>query len=716
MIRICFRNCTLLVLLLLSLTGCDIREGGETIDRYALVQRHLPRLERISPLTPFTVGNGEFAFTVDVTGLQTLRHIHEPVIPLVTQSQWGWHTVPNHHGFTREQTRSGYDTYGRDVSYEADMESEAANYFRSNPHRLNLANIGFVETGRNPGPFDPGDLTEIDQKLDLWEGIIRSSFHWKGIPIQVETAVDPSDDQVAVRVNSPVPDTGRLGIAFSFPYGSTEWGKSASDWEQPDSHYTEIVWMDSSEVLLNRRLDSTRYAVRIAWEGHGRFIREDEHRFILKFSGGTPFGFTCSFHPVPDLEKIKTPVQSGPEETFENSRYHWMHFWCSGGAVDLSGSTHPGANELERRIVLSQYLTAIQCAGSLPPQETGLTFNSWFGKFHLEMHWWHAVQFALWGRTGLLERSMAWYDSIMPVARAKAEFQGYEGVRWPKMTSPDGIDSPSSVGVFLIWQQPHPIYYAELIYRQRPEQKVLEKYRELVFETAAFMASYAVWDTANSRFVLGPPLIPAQEIHPAVETLNPPFELAYWAWGLETAQQWRERAGMARSESWDHIIDHLAEYPSANGYYQNVENVDRTFREEQRRDHPTLLGAYGMLPGRNVDTAMMRRTLEKVMDAWNWERTWGWDFPLTAMTAARVGRPDLAVEALLMESVKNSYLINGHNYQSERLPVYLPGNGGLLSAIAMMCAGWDGAPEIHTPGFPRDGRWVVRHEGLAPLP
>ena len=72
----------------------------------------------------------------------------------------------------------------------------------------------------------------------------------------------------------------------------------------------------------------------------------------------------------------------------------------------MSGSQDPRWRELERRIVLSQYLTAIQCAGSLPPQETGLTCNSWEGKFHLEMHWWHAAHFALWDRLPLLERSL----------------------------------------------------------------------------------------------------------------------------------------------------------------------------------------------------------------------------------------------------------------------------------------------------------------------
>jgi hypothetical protein len=48
--------------------------------------------------------------------------------------------------------------------------------------------------------------------------------------------------------------------------------------------------------------------------------------------------------------------------------------------------------------------------------------------------------------------------------------------------------------------------------------------------------------------------------------------------------------------------------------------------------------------------------------------------------------------------------------------VYLPGNGGLLTAVAMMAAGWDGGPDVPAPGFPRDGRWTVRSEGLSRLP
>jgi hypothetical protein len=88
---------------------------------------------------------------------------------------------------------------------------------------------------------------------------------------------------------------------------------------------------------------------------------------------------------------------------------------------------------------------------------------------------------------------------------------------------------------------------------------------------------------------------------------------------------------------------------------------------------------------------------------------------MLAMTAARLGLPDLAVRALLYPAQKNVYLNNGHNKQADRasLPLYLPGNGGLLMAAAMMCAGWDGCGK-KTPGFPES--WKVEFENLSPMP
>jgi hypothetical protein len=83
-----------------------------------------------------------------------------------------------------------------------------------------------------------------------------------------------------------------------------------------------------------------------------------------------------------------------------------------------------------------------------------------------------------------------------------------------------------------------------------------------------------------------------------------------------------------------------------------------------------------------------------------------------AMTAARLGEPERAIDALFLSSPKNTWRANGHNWQRENLPLYLPGNGALLIAMAMMCAGWPGAPREHAPGFPKK-RWQVRYENLA---
>jgi hypothetical protein len=333
------------------------------------------------------------------------------------------------------------------------------------------------------------------------------------------------------------------------------------------------------------------------------------------------------------------------------------------------------------------------------------------------MHWWHAAQFALWGRLPLLERSLGYYPAILPRAQAAAKRQGYTGARWPKMTGPTGDDSPSPVGPFLIWQQPHPIFYAELCYRAHSDRATLEKFQAVVYETAEFMSSYAAWDEAAQRYVLGPPLQCAQEAFPKDRTMNPTFELAYWRWGLETAQRWRQRLGQPRVEKWDHVLQHLSRPPVAADKYLFAETASDTYSHKRwAKDHPSVTAALGFLPGPEIDRETMRRTLHWIWDNWDWPDTWGWDYPMLAMCAARLGEPGRAIDALLLDAPKNSYRLNGHNHQRPGLTIYLPGNGALLYAAAMMAAGWDGGPRRSAPGFPDNGQWTVRWEGLRPAP
>jgi hypothetical protein len=695
---------------------------AEPIERRALVDRHRPVLRAFDAESPLSVGNGSFAFTADATGLQTFAETYDGTIPLGTLSDWGWHTAPNPEGFSIDRFRfTEFAAGGRRVGYAdipGDVRTPEIEWLRRNPHRLHLGRIGFRLTLADGRPATVADLAGVEQVLDLWSGALRSRFRLEGQSVEVETFVHPRLDIVAVRVVSPLVRRGQVAVRVRFPYGSAE--TTAADWTRPEAHETRLVRAAGREASLERRLDGDRYSVRLAWGPGGRLVEEARHAFVLEPGGkGDTIEAAVGFSPVPAGEPL--PSAGGRLPLFDDTRRaaaeHWSRFWSTGGAIDLSGSRDPRWRELERRIVLSQYLTAIQCAGRTPPQETGLTFNSWHGKFHLEMHWWHAAHFALWGRLPLLERSLGYYEAILPRARATARRQGYAGARWPKMTDPGGAESPSSVGPFLVWQQPHPVYYAELVYRERGDRRTLDRFRDVVFETAELMASFPSWDEAARRYVLGPPLQGAQEVFPKATTVDTAFELAYWRWGLEAAQRWRERQGLAREPRWQRVLDRLSPLPERNGRYLFAETAPDSYAEPRwARDHPSVLGALGMLPGAGVDRSTLQRTFDWIWRSWSWPDTWGWDYPLVAMSAARLGQPARAVDALLLDTPKNRYRTNGHNHQRPGLTIYLPGNGGLLAAVAMMAAGWDGAPEVPAPGFPRDGRWTVRWEGLRRMP
>lgn len=699
-------------ILLISLVaaGCVSRTDSP-IDRYALVMRNNPHNLSFDSLASLSVGNGEFAFTVDVTGLQTFPRQYAKGVPLGTQSQWGWHSFPNPEGYTHDETLKSYD-FGRghlepySVQYnEPKRLKDAAEWFRVNPHRLHLGIIG-LELGEEASL---AEVSGVHQTLNMWEGVIDSRFMWNGHPFEVRTLCHPDRDVVSASVVSP----SRVGVNLRFPYPTGVHTDDACNWQANELHSTRLVSCTGQSALLKRTLDATTYYVSLQWEGDAVLAEKATNYFTLVPRGDT-LTFSCLFTPAEPGEGDVLPTHS---ETLLAASRHWNDFWQKGAAVDLSHCTDPRAKELERRVVLSQYLLAIQSAGSTPPQETGLTYNSWFGKFHLEMIWWHQAWQALWGHEDLLARTLRWYDSADSVARSIARRQGFDGVRWMKMTDPSAMEAPSKVGSFLAWQQPHYIYLAELLYRANPSEEVIRRYNPLVQETAKFMYSFAVYDGLEGRFVLQG-LIPAQETLRAGEAVNPPFELSYWHFAMNIAQEWRVRAGEKRNLEWDELIDKLSPLAyNEDALYLAAESAADTYKDIRfTSDHMAVLGSVGVLPmNKLIREDYMKNTLHWIWDNWNWGKTWGWDYPMTAMNAARMGEPEKAVGALLMERRTNTYLPNGHNYQDARLRVYLPGNGGLLTAVAMMCAGWDGCDKPN-PGFPKDGQWDVRWEGLKPMP
>lgn len=702
------------VLFAAASTGAQADARATPIDRQAVVTRHNPHLTAIDTMSPLSVGNGRFAFTADVTGLQSLPDLyHDKGTPTETGARWSWHENANPNGFKLADANRDYTAHGRTVGYPTNGKIPAGQWLRENPHLQPLPQIGFVLTGAAARPLTSADVSNVDQRLDMWQGQLDSRVQLLGQALSVTSAVSPDSDTLALRIRSPLLASGRLAVRIALPLGYQmgDHHNPPMDWSHPDAHQTKVLEQTSRTLVVEHNRDGSRYAMTVAASAPMKITHSRAHVFEIAPGSGQSLDLTISF--------VKDGTAKGQDSArvFAASAAHWIKYWRSGAAIDFSGSTDPRAQELERRVVLSQYLVALQLGDTMPASESGLTTSSWYGKHHTEMVWWHTAHFALWGRPEFTARTLSWYQRTLPVARAIAAERGLQGARWMKMTGPGGRESPGG-NPLIIWNQPHPIHLAELLYRADPSPATLARYKELVFDTAQGMASMLHWDAPGKRFVLGPPLWIAQEIHDQSTSMNPTYELSYWARGLEIAQQWRERLGMPRDADWENRRTHLSALPQVDGKYVALESHPDTWNNvDSRHDHPSFLMALGQLPGDGVDRAVMRRTLDAVLAKWDWAtKIWGWDYPMIAMTAARLEAPDVAVNVLLKsDGPNNGYTQAGHN-PNTRLPVYLPGNGALLAAVAMMAGGWDGAPARNAPGFPADGTWVVRAEGFKALP
>ncbi len=229
------------------------------------------------------------------------------------------------------------------------------------------------------------------------------------------------------------------------------------------------------------------------------------------------------------------------------------------------------------------------------------------------------------------------------------------------------------------------------------------------------MATFVDYDPARKEYVLGPGLNSADEKHTDLaHNLNPTMELAYWKWALETAQQWRIRLGLAPDPKWQDVIDHIAPPTVRNGIYPAMELPVETTPSGMT----TFM--FGVLPGRGIDREAMRNTLHAVSTTNGLRESVTWGTAMMAMCAARLDEPERAIQLLVGQYNQNPFRPSGYTVRRpDQTPMYMPANGGWLSAVAMMAAGWDGAVDkdgkpIHAPGFPNS--WHVRYENLQPLP
>ncbi|MGC9941643.1 MAG: hypothetical protein ABSE48_07395 [Verrucomicrobiota bacterium] len=769
-------------IMLIGFLGSDFGVKAEPqtpIDRHALVSRHDIDWRSLNGQIP--LGNGNFAFNADGTGLETVGGN--------TMCHWCWHNFPLPSGFTKSDLKPWATLdHGHITGDTTPDPKPLADWQRVNPQPLNLGRLGFVS--QDGERLNSTDVQVDSRHLELWTGHLTSHFTYLGKSVTVQTCVDPRSDTVAVHVESTLFRDGQLQLMLDFPAPAQNVGAWVGDFSEIAGHQTMVVQHTHDWLKIKRTIDDAQYEVVLTGRGftvrppiamqpeiesarfgvdgrgwtnvtaqvaglirdHGAVIankalfgdpavgftkqlelkyRVNEHEHTSKLSeneswsiSGPPSPHRFTIVPESGIDAIDltchfgTHAASGAPIEFADVKRacatSWPAFWNSGGAIDLSKSKDQRWNELERRIVLSQYELAVQSAGDNPPAEVGLTgTDPWLAKWHFEMIWWHLAHYALWDRWPMAEKALTIYPRVALVARSIAANFGYRGLMWPKSTGPNGYNDGFPPEMALLWKEPHPIFFAELDYRLHPTPETLAKWKDIVFGTAEFMADYPTRNPSTGQYSLDP-VWPASEGKVSPLRRNTIFELAYWHFGLNLAQQWRQRLGLSREPHWDDVARHLAPLPEKDGLYIFSDDRPDTFTT-RTFDHVDIIGIDGMLPpfqGLDLETA--RRTLEEVGRRWNWDATWGWDFPWMAMAAARIGDPKLAVEALLNPSPKNYYDERG--ICTGGPGPYLPGNGGLLYAVAMMAAGWDGGPKQHAPGFPKDGSWTVHWEDLKPAP
>ena len=195
-----------------------------------------------------------------------------------------------------------------------------------------------------------------------------------------------------------------------------------------------------------------------------------------------------------------------------------------------------------------------------------------------------------------------------------------------------GRETPGGINPFIIWNQPNPIYLCELVYRANPTKTTLEKYSQMVFESAKYLASYAYYDEATDRYILGPPVKSVSEGNDENNSKNPTFELAFWSYSLSLAQQWRERMGLERNEQWDKVISKMAKLTVVDGFYVELETEPDIFKKGGGVSS-SMIQALGYMPQTPVvDADIMKATFNEIMRRNGVARCVSWSQAKFAMT------------------------------------------------------------------------------------
>lgn len=166
--------------------------------------------------------------------------------------------------------------------------------------------------------------------------------------------------------------------------------------------------------------------------------------------------------------------------------------------------------------------------------------------------------------------------------------------------------SPGETRAFLQWQQPHPIYLAELAYKATPTKKMLQRWDNVLTSTADYMASFAWLNNLTGKYDLGPPIQGVTENSSPTEISNLAYELAYWQWALNAACEWKKRLGQNCPDKWTTVAKNMAFPPQFDGLYApwvgGGTNASWWDNPQLNKDPRSVIMLQGMIP----DTPLVR--------------------------------------------------------------------------------------------------------------
>ena len=538
---------------------------------------------------------------MDATGLQTFPEAYEQTIPLGTLSQWGWHTAPNPDGWSIDRFAfKEFDSHGRMVGY-ADIPGERTPEIelaarQPAPPAPRADRLPADARGRLARPRPPTSPTSARRSTSGTASSSATSASMASRSTSRRVCHPTLDARRRARAGRRCSAPGRVAIEFRFPYGTGQTTRGGLD-EAGGAPRPPLTQPCPDEARFARTLDA-RHVPRVGRGGRRRRRWRTPARTrtcCRRRPARTTLAFTVGVH----ADAGRGAAARRSTTTRAAARAHWNRFWSTGGAIDLSGSTDPRWRELERRIVLSQYLTAIQCAGRFPPQEIGPDVQQ-LGR-------------QVPPRDALVARGAL--RAVGPPAAARAEprllrrdpAEGAGHGRAPglRRRALAEDDEPDGRRVAVERRAVPRLAAAapDLLRRTRvpraPDRATLERFRDVVFETAEFMASFPAWDAQARRYVLGPPLQvragdvsegPHDQLHVRAELL-----------GLGPA----DGAGVARAPG------PAARGPSgtaccaasptpvvADGKYLFAETAPDTYSNPRwATDHPSVVAALGVLPG-----------------------------------------------------------------------------------------------------------------------